>query len=148
MMMHKTVVSTLLLIALLSQTIAADSYKDVKLMVNAGDKSETTDAVLRFEADRLVVQSKKGAELKSLPYASIRSAEYSYSKSPRWKSALGLSVHTVWAAGFLLSDDDRVLALFHVDMGKAEHGCNVHAYHAAVETKYPVATVKRVRAFA
>src|SRR5436190_7448645 len=51
------------------------------------------------------------------------------------RTALGLSVHTGWAAGVLLSDDDRVLARFHVDMGKAEHGRNVHAYHAAVEAK-------------
>ena len=64
------------------------------------------------------------------------------------RTALGLSVHTGWAAGVLLSDDDRVLARFHVDMGKAEHGGNVHAYHAAVEAKDPVATIERVRAFA
>ena len=27
-----------------------------------------------------------------IPYASIKSAEYSYAKSPRWKSAIGLSI--------------------------------------------------------
>jgi hypothetical protein len=64
------------------------------------------------------------------------------------RTALGLSVHTGWAAGVLLSDDDRVLARFHIDMGKAEHGGNVHAYHAAVEAKDPVAAIERVRAFA
>jgi hypothetical protein len=64
------------------------------------------------------------------------------------RTALGLSVHTGWAAGVLLSDDDRVLARFHVDMGKAEHGGNVHAYHAAVEAKDPVATIERVRTWA
>ena len=64
------------------------------------------------------------------------------------RTALGLSVHTGWAAGVLLSADDRVLARFHVDMGKAEHGGNVHAYHAAVEAKDPVATIERVRTWA
>ena len=64
------------------------------------------------------------------------------------RTALGLSVHTGWAAGVLLSDDDRVLARFHVDMGKAEHGGHVHAYHAAVDAKDPVATIERVRTWA
>ena len=64
------------------------------------------------------------------------------------RRALGLSVHTGWAAGVLLSADDRVLARFHIDMGKAEHGGNVHAYHAAVEAKDPVATIERVRTWA
>jgi hypothetical protein len=64
------------------------------------------------------------------------------------RSALGFSVHTGWAAAVLLSDDDRVLARFHVDMGKAAHGGHVHAYHAAVDAKDPVATIERVRTFA
>ena len=64
------------------------------------------------------------------------------------RSALGLSVHTGWAAGVLLGEHDHVLARFHVDMGKAEHGGNVHAYHAAVDAKDPVATIERVRTWA
>jgi len=64
------------------------------------------------------------------------------------RTALGLSVHTGWAAGVLLSDDDRVLARFHIDMGKADHGGDVHAYHAAVEAKDPVVTIERVRTWA
>jgi hypothetical protein len=64
------------------------------------------------------------------------------------RTALGLSVHTGWAAGVLLTADDRVVARFHVDMGKAEHGGNVHAYHAAAEAKDPVAAIEQVRTWA
>src|SRR4030095_15993927 len=41
------------------------------------------------------------------------------------RTALGLSVHTGWAAGVLLSGDDRGLARLHVDMGKGEQGGKV-----------------------
>jgi hypothetical protein len=62
-------------------------------MVQQDGKTESPDAVLVLEPDKLVIESKKTkAPIKSLPYASIKSAEYSYAKSPRWKSAIGLSI--------------------------------------------------------
>ncbi len=64
------------------------------------------------------------------------------------RTALGLSVHTGWAAGVLLSKEDRVVARFHVDMGKEEHGGQVHAYHVAAEAKDPLAAIEHVRSFA
>jgi hypothetical protein len=66
---------------------AADQFHNIKLMVSTGEKASPTDAVLVLDKDRLLLQSKNGrATLKSFPYTSIKSAEYSYSKSPRWKS--------------------------------------------------------------
>jgi hypothetical protein len=66
---------------------AADQFHKAKLMVNTGDKPAATDAIIRLEKDRLVIRSKTGgADLKAFPYDEIKSAEYSYSKSPRWKS--------------------------------------------------------------
>jgi hypothetical protein len=62
--------------------------------------------------------------------------------------AFGLSVHTGWAAGVVLSTDDRVVGRFHLDMGKEEHGGYVHAYHLAAESKDPVAEIETVRSFA
>jgi hypothetical protein len=41
--------------------------------------------VLRYDADAIVVTDKKGAALKTLPLASVKGAEYSYAKSPRWR---------------------------------------------------------------
>ena len=66
---------------------ATDQFRNVKLMVSTGDKTARTEAVLVLDKDALTVQSQKGRTiLKTFPYSSIKSAEYSYSKSPRWKS--------------------------------------------------------------
>jgi hypothetical protein len=66
---------------------AVDQFHKGKLMVNTGEGTVPTDAIVVLDNDTLVVRSKKGnATLKSFPYTSIKSAEYSYSKSPRWKS--------------------------------------------------------------
>lgn len=89
--MYMQIIAATLIASLLAPQ-SVDQFKNIKLMVNTDNKSETTDAILSLEPDRLVLLSKKGVELKSLRYADIKSAEYSYSKSPRWKSAIGLSV--------------------------------------------------------
>jgi hypothetical protein len=95
------IISTVLIVSLIApslalarqQPIGGDHFLNVKLMVSTGDKAEATDAVLILTPDAMIVQAKKGrATLKTLPYASLKSAEYSYSKSPRWKSAIGLSI--------------------------------------------------------
>ena len=79
---------------------AADQFHNIKLMVSTGEEAKPTDAILVLDKEALIVRSKKGgATLKSLPYASIKSAEYSYSKSPRWKSgavaALAIGVFAI-----------------------------------------------------
>ena len=78
--------------ALLSQTALADTFTNVKLMVNTGEKAEEQDAVLRFEDDAVVIYGRGRTALKRLPYAGITGAEYSYAKSPRWKSGIGLTI--------------------------------------------------------
>ena len=72
---------------------AADQFHRVKLMVNTGDKPAATDVTLLLEEGKLLIRAKNGgAELKSFDYVDIKSAEYSYSKSPRWKSGIGAAV--------------------------------------------------------
>lgn len=72
---------------------AADQFLNVKLMVNTGDKPVQTDAILRLEDDRVVIRAKQGAaELKSFLKGDVKSAEYSYSKSPRWKSGAAVAL--------------------------------------------------------
>lgn len=71
---------------------AADQFSNIKLMVNTGDKADEQDAVLRIEDEALVIRSKGGTILKTLPYATMKSMEYSYSKSPRWKSGAAMAV--------------------------------------------------------
>lgn len=91
-------ISFVLVVTLIAPSLAlaqpaADQFHNVKLMISTGEKAEPTDAILVLGPDALIVQAKKGrATLKTLPYASLKSAEYSYSKSPRWKSAIGVSV--------------------------------------------------------
>jgi hypothetical protein len=65
---------------------AGEQFHNVKLMVNTGGKAEEQDAVLSLEDEAVVVRSVGGTVLKTLPYANLKSLEYSYSKSPRWKS--------------------------------------------------------------
>lgn len=73
--------------------LAADQFQKIKLMVNTGDKPAETDVTLRLEPGQLVVRSKAGgADLKVFSYSSIKGAEYSYSKSPRWKSGVGVAI--------------------------------------------------------
>lgn len=88
-------ITILLIAALLAHPAqrAADQFHRVKLMVNTGDKPAATDVVLRLEEGRLVIRSRDGAaDLKTFAYADIKTAEYSYSKSPRWKSGIGVAV--------------------------------------------------------
>jgi hypothetical protein len=72
----------------------------------------------------------------------------SLARKETMRQVLGVSVHTGWAVGVLLAAQDRVVGRFHVDMGKAEHGGYVHAYHLAAESKQPQAEIDRVRSFA
>jgi hypothetical protein len=75
----------------------ADVFEKVEMLVPQGDGSEKVKVRLRLGPDALVVESRKtGAVLKTIPYAGIKSAEYSYSKHPRWKAGAGA------AAGSLL----------------------------------------------
>ena len=81
------------LVSLLGQSVAsADTFRNVKLMVNTGEKAEEQNAVLHFGDDALTVYGKGGAILKTFKYADIKSGEYSYSKSPRWKSGIGAAI--------------------------------------------------------
>ena len=64
----------------------ADQFSNIKLLVNTGGKAEEQDAILRLEDEALVISSKGGTTLKTLRYDTMKSLEYSYSKSPRWKS--------------------------------------------------------------
>jgi hypothetical protein len=70
-----------------------EEFHKVKLLVQDGEKTKERDVVLRLEGRDLVVLAKKGGyEMKRLPYREVQSAEYSYSKHPRWKEGLGAAV--------------------------------------------------------
>ena len=90
--LHRLVACFVLLSVLAHSIASADTFTNVKLMVNTGEKAEEYDAVLHFDEKSLVIYGKGGAVLKTFNYADIKGAEYSYSKSPRWKSGIGAAI--------------------------------------------------------
>lgn len=75
-----------------AQTVApAQSFERVEMLVADGDRLREISVRVRLEPDQLVIESTKtGAILKTMSYENLKNAEYSYSKSPRWKTGLGL----------------------------------------------------------
>ncbi|HEV8592597.1 MAG TPA: hypothetical protein VGQ55_10875, partial [Pyrinomonadaceae bacterium] len=72
-------------------------FENIELIRQSGDSVRETSVKIEFgETSMLVISRSTGDVLRDLPYAQIKSAEYSYSKNPRWKTGLGLG-----AAAFL-----------------------------------------------
>jgi hypothetical protein len=70
-----------------------EEFGKIKLLTSQGDKTKEKDAILVLDNDRLVVRDRKGgAEMKTLSYSDIQTAEYSYSKHPRWKEGIGVAI--------------------------------------------------------
>lgn len=97
-MIRKTLCLFLALL-FLCQTITAqapkgkDIFQKVDLMVPTGDKAKETDVTLQFTEDRLLINAKKGgSELRNFVYTDIKTAEYSYSKHPRWRAGAATAV--------------------------------------------------------
>jgi len=85
---------------------SADVFDKVEMLSIHGDKADKVSVRLRLEADSLILESRKtGMVLKDFKYSDIKSAEYSYSKHPRWKAGVGT------AAGSLLAGPLFILAL-------------------------------------
>jgi hypothetical protein len=87
---------TLLLVCVFVATpvlrASTNSFNKVKLMVEGGDRQ---DVVLVLDDDAMVVRSEGGTVLKQFAYADIKGAEYTYAKSPRWKSAIVTSLFCI-----------------------------------------------------
>ncbi|MGQ0762036.1 MAG: hypothetical protein ACT4OT_08470 [Acidobacteriota bacterium] len=72
---------------------APKTFKNVELLVPKGDKSESKSVRLLFDGRAVIIDADRGEKIyKQFPYNSIVSAEYSYSTSPRWKTAVGAAV--------------------------------------------------------
>jgi len=90
-----------LVFVLLSLPAAAqETFSNLQLTVQEGDKVKRIDITAEFTADALVVRNKETKEVRrTIPYDSIRTAEYSYAKSPRWKSAIFVSPLFLFTSG-------------------------------------------------
>jgi len=65
-------------------------FETIKILEPQRDNLRETDVRVRFGEDSLVIESRGGVTLRTFKYSAIRSVEYSYTKSPRWKTGLGL----------------------------------------------------------
>ncbi len=74
-------------------------FEKVEAILVNGNKIERLPARLRLEEASLVIEVKRSGEvLKKFDYQDIKSADYSYSKHPRWKAGAGTA-----AAGVALT---------------------------------------------
>ncbi len=109
-MRFKHIISAILLAAfILNSFLQATAqggvqvYDKVELLVPAGEKINERGVRLRFAPDELQIEATADRKiLKTFKYAEIESAEYSYSKNPRWKTGLGLGAASVLFPPLLL----------------------------------------------
>ena len=99
-MLKKLIAATIAVVFAATQTgigqISRENtvFRNVKLVVNKDGKFRQESASLTFEDEKLTIDGKKGSS-KQFPYTRIVSAEYSYSKNPRWKTGVGLSAAAI-----------------------------------------------------
>jgi hypothetical protein len=95
----KTTLGVVVITMTLSGSAAAQSFQNAQLSVQEGDKTKHIDVNVRYDADVLAIVDKKGQVLKTFPYVGMKGAEYSYSKSPRWKTAIFVSPLFLFTSG-------------------------------------------------
>ena len=98
---------TLLLISITSNAMpfagGSDTYENVELIQPNGNSLRETSVRIVFGETAMQVLSKSnGSVMKEWSYDKIKSAEYSYTKSPRWKTGVGLGVASVLFPPLLL----------------------------------------------
>ena len=67
-------------------------FENIELVEPNGDNLRETSVRVIFDEHAMRISRTNGAVLKEWNYDTIKSAEYSYTKNPRWKTGLGLGV--------------------------------------------------------
>ena len=136
----RLIIGVLLLVSAASQVpppppprFAPSEFRDVRMMMANGDKTKEVDVIFRFGEQKMqLINTKVRQSYKDLAYADCKSAEYSYSKSPRWKSGLLVSPFLFLSSGkkhwFMVQGNDDY-ALVQLDKS------NYKLILAAVEAK-------------
>lgn len=71
-------------------------FDNIEIVEVRGDDTQETSVRVVFEDEKLrILARSNGAVLKEWRYDSIKAAEYSYSKNPRWKTGLGLGAASI-----------------------------------------------------
>lgn len=102
--MRRTI-SVMLCLALLGPVLAVPAqdreeerrvFKKIKMLVQQEeDDIEQVAVTVTFDDGTMTIEAEDGRFTKSFGYGSIERAEYSYSKSPRWKTGLGLGAASI-----------------------------------------------------
>jgi hypothetical protein len=91
-----TLVTMLALIAPAFATLPPETFQNIEMLEPSGEKIRETAVRVQFDGDTMrIVSRSKGTVLKEWRYDTIKSAEYSYTKNPRWKTGLGLGVASI-----------------------------------------------------
>src|SRR5213083_1006199 len=91
----------ILLLTCLSLTAAPlpgdiESFENIEIMQPNGDNLLETDVRIEFDDTTMRVMKRSNrALIKEWKYTDIKSAEYSYTKNPRWKTGLGLGAAAI-----------------------------------------------------
>lgn len=91
--------TVLLLVSLFPATALRaqnEGFGNIELLQTDGDKVRETSVRVHFDDDAMrIVSRSDGVVLKEWPYTSVKAAEYSYTKNPRWKTGLGLGAASI-----------------------------------------------------
>ena len=93
----------------------SETFTKATLDLQVDGKMKEIDANVKFDKNAfVVVERKDGTPIKTFSYSNIRSGEYSFGQSPRWKTALLVSPLFLFTSGekhwFMVeSDDDYAL---------------------------------------
>ena len=90
-----------------------ETFQNIEFIQPNGDNLRETDVQVEFDDTTMRVVSRSNRSvIKEWNYSEIKSAEYSYTKNPRWKTGLGLG-----AAGILFPP----LLLIAIPVGLTKH---------------------------
>jgi hypothetical protein len=98
----------IILLSCLSLTAAplptgVETFHNIEFMQPNGDNLRETDVRVEFDDTTMRVISRSNRTvLKEWKYTEIQSAEYSYTKNPRWKTGLGLGAASILFPPLLL----------------------------------------------
>lgn len=68
-----------------------ERFGKIELLVQNGDRLNEKTVVVSLNEDSITIDAKDNSFDKTFKYSDIKAAEYSYSKSPRWKTGVGLA---------------------------------------------------------
>jgi hypothetical protein len=119
-----------------------ETFQRSTINLTVEDKTRELDVIVRYEPSALVIVDKRtGAATKTYPYGDLQSAEYSYAKNPRWKTAIFVSPLFLFTSGkkhWFLVQGTGDYALLHLD--KSNYRLILAAFEARTGLKVETVT--------